>query len=440
MTLSSKGLRFVVLGLGLFLVALLVAQVLVGRIFSAAYLESFLQENLNAKAEVEKVKVNLFARRVTLQGLTLSPLEKTPGPTGVEIGEVRLGVKALPLFSRRLETTSFIIVDPVIKMTLDREGNLSIAKLFTNPDENEDEEGGDGSVEDEESGVLEAKQNRWLAKLGETRLQGGVVEMTFEKEKLQLQVEELAITINDLQFDPEDLATLNQVQLNLVGKTRLLDAEGNLLVRMDLDGEAAGKLFDEKTGDFDADVIADFALGEQSYLDPRVKIVRRIWGYLEQVEKVGIQLGDLPDRIDFGRSRRITGSYRKDIVRLTEPLSLSVGKWEVGVARESWIETHSGRHEIGAEFLAGDQISETLGGWLDALPKNVQSLAQTRFVDENQILWRVNSSGNLDDPDFDYFSQLPEAKGLLNELENTFDEEVDKLREKADGFLKGLFD
>ncbi|GHC42596.1 AsmA family protein [Roseibacillus persicicus] len=437
MTLSSKGLRIVGLGVGLFFALVLVAQVIVGRTFSASYLEGFLEENLNARAEVEKVKVNLLARRVTLHGLSLSPLEKVPGPTGVEIGQVRLGVKALPLFSRRLETTSFVIVDPIIRMTLDREGDLSLAQLFSKPDD----EGGDAAVPTKEkSGVLEAKENRWLAKLGETRLQGGRVEMTFEKEKMLLKVEDLAITINDLQFDPEDLASLNQVQLNLKAGTRLLDAEGNLLVRMDLDGEATGKLFDEVTGDFDADVIADLALGQDSYLNPQIKIVRRIWGYLDQVEKVGIELGSLPDRIDFGRSRRITGSYREDVVRLTEPLSLSVGKWEVGLARQSWIETHSGRHEIGVEFLAGDQISDTLGGWLDALPRNVQNLAQSRFVDEDQVLWRVNSSGYLENPEFDYLSQLPEAKGLIKELENSFEEEVDKLRDKADDFLRGLLD
>ena len=441
MASASKGLR----GLRVVAIALLavvvfgvVAQVVVGRIFSSSYLEELLQENLNASAQVDRVKVNLFARQVTLQGLTLQPKDSNTKSTGIKVGEVRLGVKALPLFGRRLETTSFVISKPEIRMTLDSEGELSLVELLSSPDEEKEKSANKNKKPKKRA--IEAQENSWLAKLGETRLESGRVEMLLEKEKLLLRVEGLDITVNDLQFDPEDLATLNQVDMSLSSQAQLFDSEGLLLLNLNLQGGVEGKLFDEKTGDFDADVLASLALEEGSYLNPQVKIVRRIWDYLDQVEKWGVSLGSLPQQIGFGRSRRIVASYRDDQVTLTEPLSLSAGKWEMGLARDSWIAIESGQHEIGVEFLAGKKVSQTLGGLFEALPKEAQSLAQKRFVDEQQVLWRVNSSGELKDPDLDFLSQLPEVDGLLEDLEDSLEGEVDKIKEKAGGFLKKFLD
>lgn len=441
MAAPTKGLRLlaiVVLALG---VLALVAQVVVSRFFSARYLEELLEESLNASVQVEGVKVNLFAGRVSLRGVSLLPKEATHYPTAVEVSEVRLGVKALPLLARRLESSTFVISEPVVKMTLDREGDLSVAELFRKPkDKKRKPEDTAQDIETEEEGVLEAENNPWLAKLSSARLEGGRVEMLFEKEKLLMRVEDLAIVLTDLQFDPENLATLNQVQMELAAQARLFDSQKMQLVHLDLSGEAEGKLFDGESGEFDADVVADLALGKGSHLNPQIKIVRRVWRYLDQVERWGISLGSLPSEIGFGRSRRIVGSYRDDRVTLREPLSLSAGKWELGLARDSWIATESGLHEIGIEFLAGEKISETVGGWLDALPKEARTLAANRFVDEEQVLWRVNSSGELKDPEFDFLNQLPEAKGILDELEDSLENEIDGLRDKADDFLKGLFD
>ena len=442
MAASHKGLRLGGIALLVVLALPLIAQVIVGRIFSERYLEELLEENLNAAVEVQEVKVSLFAKRVTLRELTLKPKEASSQPSEIQVKEVVLGVKALPLLARRLETTRFVISQPRIKMSLNRDGDLSIAELFRQPDQSQEEEPQpEESGDDEEGeGVLDAKENRWLATLSEARLEDGTVEMLFEKEKLRLKIEDLDIRVKDLQFDPEDLATLNQVDLHLAAQATLFDAEGLLLVNLDLSGAANGKLFNEETGDFDADVLADLALGEESYLNPQVKIVRRVWGYLDQVKKVGVSLGSLPDRIGFGRSGRIVGTYRDDQVTLTEPLSLSAGKWEVGLARNSWIATENGQHEIGVEFLAGEKVSQTLEGWLDALPREAQGLVLNRFVDENQVLWRVNSSGDLSDPDFDFLSQLPEAKEMWDDIEDSMGDELEKLRDKAGGLLKGLFD
>ena len=76
---------------------------------------------------------------------------------------------------------------------------------------------------------------------------------------------------------------------------------------------------------------------------------------------------------------------------------------------------------------------------MSRLPSEAQGFVQERFVDQSQVLWRVNSSGDLDDPDLDFLSQLPETKGILDQIEDEFENEVDRLKEKAEGLLEGLF-
>ena len=435
---TSKKFRFILGGLGLFIAIPLVLQVGVNLLFSTHDLEEILTENLNAEVEVEKLRVSLFSREIVARGVRLSHLDSSKqnsSQSGIEVRELRLGVKFLPLFSRRLETTSLVISEPTIRLSLDEEGDWSIAELFQKPDHEEE-----AAESKEEAGALAAEDHGWLAKLRETRLEKGQVTLFYEEKSLSLSVDDLQIVINDLQFNPENLATLNQVEMDLSGRCQLRDEESNLLLQLELSGDAKGKLFNEKSGDFEADVLADLALGKDSYLDPRIKIARRIWSYLEGVEKLGIPLGDLPGRIEFGRSRRIVGSYCEERVTLVEPLSLSLGSWEVGLGRDSWIDTANSQHQIGMEFLAGKGVSATLGGWLEKLPEQAGKLVQERFIDDKQALWRVNSSGDLGEPKFDYTSQINDTDALIEELENSLEEEVDKIREKAGVFLRGLLE
>jgi len=439
MKFKKKTLPFVflvLLGLGLvFKLALIL-------LISPSFLEELLEENLNCDASLESVRVSILRSEIRLRELALRGNDEDL--SAIEVEELVLGVRILPLIGRRIETTSFVIRHPTLRMSVDEEGDLSLEELFSSPDDEEEKRSKNlsspsSAKKREKRSALKAEDNEWLAKLEETRLEGGRVELSLEKEKLNLEIDELVITIRDLQFNPEDLATLNQVSMDIAGNCQLLDSEGELLVKLDLSGSAEGELFNDSTGDLDANVIADLALGEKSHVNPRVKVVRKTWELVEQVERIGIPLGELPRRVDFGRSRRVKGHYAQGVVTLLEPLSLSAGQWQLGLSGDSWIETFSSRHEIGVEFLAGEEVSDILGGWMSRLPSEAQGFVQERFVDQSQVLWRVNSSGDLDDPDLDFLSQLPETKGILDQIEDEFENEVDRLKEKAEGLLEGLF-
>lgn len=441
----SRTKKTVLVTSGAVVAGCLLCKLCISLLISPTFVERHLEENLNCNVEVAGVSVKLLKREVAVRGLSLTPWDTSREETRVDVGRLELGVKLLPLAARRLETTRFVIGSPRIRARFQENGDFSLTDLFRAPKGTVagEEKQGDEAEESRER-VLPADKNGWLAKLSEARLEEGDIEFVFEKEDLTLTIESVSITIRDLRFDPENLKSLNKVDLDLAGKSELRDREGQLLVRLNLAGSAAGKLFEERTGELKPDLAADLKLGPDSHLDPRVKIVRRIWDYTEKATgkaaEFGIRVGRLPDRINFGGDRRVAVHYREGVATLRAPLSLSAGSWELGLAAASWVETFSGRHEIGVEFLAGGQAGKLAGDWSQKLPEEVRALASERFLANGRVLWRVNSSGQLSDPELDFLSQIPEASELWDDLGDELEEEADRLKEKAKGFLDDLLD
>ena len=368
----------------------------------------------------------------------------------IAIQKTVLGVDLVALIKRQLVVKRLVLSEPQVRMRFDEEGGLSLKDLFRAPREKEEDsssqevrEGRQPPSEVDEGGALEAKKNRWLAELEETKIERAKIRILLEKDELEILVDDLRIGVDELRFDPENLETLNEVRMKIAGDLDLVDQSQLKLVRLELEGELKGQLFDEETGGFEADVESDLRLGPGSFLNPQVKVIRRVWETAQEVENIGIRLGDLPHQFRFGRSQRLTGSYRDGKVELLEPLSIGAGPWALGIGSESWIETFSGQHELAIEFLLAEGTTHFLERYLEQLPKPLREVGAQRFVDDQQALWIVRSKGQLKDPQLDFLSQLPEVKALVNELEDRFEDEIEDLRDRAKeevkGLLKGLF-
>ncbi|MDP0490187.1 MAG: hypothetical protein Q7Q71_03965 [Verrucomicrobiota bacterium JB023] len=413
---------------GLVLLGLsLTARVALGMVYSATWLESILEENLACEAQVERVSISLLAGDVRARGVELRALGEDDW-TRVAAGELELGVGLLPLIRRELEVKRLVLFQPKVAMRIDAEGSNSLVPLFDQPGSTE-EESEKGSGEGAPSGALDAREDSWLARLRETRFIDGEVSILLEKEDLVVFVDQFQVEIEELRFDPHHLETLNTVRMQASARAALYDEEEVKLVGLSLQGPISGQLFNSQSGEFAPDVQAEFAIGGDSFVNPGIKVVRRVWEKARELDRVGLSIGPLPERIGFGRGQRLEGTYQQGVIHLDKPLGLAMGSWQLGLGADSWIATHDGEHELIAEFLIGDQISQTLGSWVGELPEEVRDLAGDRFFEDDQLVLRAQSTGNLSNPEIDFLSQLPEAKPLADELE-----------EKAKGFLKGLLD
>ncbi|MEM9079546.1 MAG: hypothetical protein AAGC74_02510 [Verrucomicrobiota bacterium] len=411
-------------------------KLVVGALLSEAFLVSLFEENLNCRAKVDSVRVSLLGRELRAEGVQILPKGGADGVSELGVEEVRVGLKILPVLQKRIEARRLVLVGLQVKMGIDEEGRVSLEDWFGVPSgETRSEAGGKEGRE-----VAVAKQQEWLARLEETRIEGGEVAILLEEHGLEIGVADLEVRVEELEFDPERLESLNEVKLDLAGRAGVANERGRELLLLDLAGRAEGELFDEETGDFDLALEADFLLGDDSYVSPRIEWVERVWGLAARARVAGFGLGELPAEIGFGSQRRIHGRYGEGKVELVEGVSLDAGPWELGVARDSWIETYSGEHVLGVEFFAGERVSGLLEGWLGKLPREARELVRERFVEEKRVLWRVESRGRLKEPQLDFLPQIPEAGDLMEDLEGQFGDELKKLREEGKGLLRGLFD
>lgn len=449
--------RKVILGLLAALVVIYFLATFLIRQFSPSFFEELLEGQLNCDAAIGGVDARIAwfrEGRFALSEVRLWEKGKTGEVPAIQVARAELAVDFWPLLRRELCAKRLWVEGPKVRISIDEDGEVSLDRLFENPREQPQDQARDGgsegqeaddeeSLASEESKGVTAQKSVWLASLEETRLADGKIQVVLEDEGITIEVVDFGFEIEELRFDPERLETLNEIVLDLRGEVGVFDKAEVQLVRLGLAGPVRGKLFDETSGEMALDVSGDLQLAEHSFVSPKVKIVRRVWELVKQVDRFGIQLGELPLDLRFGRSESLVAHYHEGVVTLREPLSLGAGPWELGLSRNSWLETVSGEHEIGIEFLLSETTSSALGGWLGRLSKEASELVLARFVDENQVLWVVQSSGDLKDPQLSFFSQLPEAKGVVDQLEDAFEGEFEDLRDKAKeevkGFLEDLF-
>ncbi len=422
------------------LLLILCGQVLIERSFSAQYLEDLLEDEIRADVEVGRVKLSLWSQELSLLGVSLHPRGKADLGTEVLVAEIRLGVKFWPLLLRRIESTSFVISEPVVRMVLGEEGDLSLEDLFRKPyEKNEEEDKDDEEVKrgktPEEDSALDARESVWLTKVEEARIEQGRVELLLVKENLTVGIKDFSLTVTDLQFDPEDLTTLNHIQLELSGLVDLHDGERTRLLHLELAGAGEGKLFDERSGDFDADIVSDLSLGERSYLNPQIAIVRKVQTYLDRVSDLGGALDQLPEEIGFGRGHRLITRYYDDTLIFQNPLEIAVAGWGTRVAVDSWIALDNGEHVIEMEVLLGHHVDSAVSGLVDVLPDRIRSLAVDQLFDGGSPALRLTSTGRLKSPDIQLQNPLLEK----DDLEDVIEKEVNHLKEGAEDFLKSLF-
>ncbi|MBK1832963.1 hypothetical protein [Roseibacillus ishigakijimensis] len=439
MTRSLPALRWAAWGLGFVVLLVLALLLAVERFFSPAYLEGWLARELNARVTLGGREVNLWSREVVLEDLALEPREELAGPTWIRVGEARLGVRLLPLFSRRLEVTGLTVVEPEVAMTFAEGGGLTLRELFRQPEDVPN--GGNGGEEQrgrDKPRVLPAEKNEWLARLEVLQLSEGAVQIHWQEEELTLAIEELVLTVEALEFEPANLSSLNNVALALQGEFTLTDGSGFPLLFLGLTGPVTGELFDPLSGEFDLRVATQLVLAEESYLDPRVAPVRKASQYVEKIWPGTPPWAD--EQFGFSRGRRLAGSYHRGIIRLAAPLSLEAGDWDLGLGAASWIDMGRGLHQFEVEFLAGEDLDGLLGGLWTALPAELREKAGARFSAEGKALWRIESRGELADPDFRFFNQIPPDLEQFLRLEGTLNDSLQELEGELDGVLRRFLD
>ena len=158
------------------------------------------------------------------------------------------------------------------------------------------------------------------------------------------------------------------------------------------------------------------------------------------LKKVGLNVGKVPERATFGRSKSISAHYYLGRIRIIKALSIWVEDWEVAILGGGWLSTQTDQHDVRGELLASKKTSAvmapTIFKGLELLPKELRAsvaddVKENLFRDE-RLLVKIKSTGDFSDPkirpDGKIIDLSKATKGAAGEL----------LKQKAGSLLKDL--
>lgn len=422
----------------------IVAGLLLNKFVTKDFLEQKIEESINAEIVIGAVDVSLFAlpAKVVISDVSLMPKGvNDPSKAELHISELSLSIGWLGLFQKHIDVTHIGVHEADIKITYYQNGSTSLGRLFESPDKKGEDEKNLNENEDElDRGFNINDQGDFVASLGGLSISDTRIDLALEQMGMQLVCEDLDIDLSAIQIDPNDLSSSNEAKLVASSLIRLYSRKGEHYGDLDMDGAASVHLFNLTTGKVEPEIDGAFNLSDQSWLSTSMPFVSRAWEQLSVLEKVGLGVGNAPDRASFGRSKSITAHYHLGRIDLLKALSIWVEDWEVAILGGGWLNTQTDQHQVQGEMLASKKASAlmlpTIFKGLELLPEQVRSSVtediRSKIIRDDRLLIKIKSSGSFADPKI-----RPDGK-IVDISKASRGAAKDLLKEKAGNLLKGL--
>lgn len=428
---------FVILGLGL----------MAKSIITKGFLVSEIEDSINSEVEIGDIDVSIFSlpANVTLHDVSFAPKggdEDLEAP--IKIEEVSLSVGLWGLLLKHVDVSNITIRGADINGTYHDDGSTSFDKLFEVPEENKkqpkDDEGSNKKSDEEGGGFNVFDQEEFVTTLGGLNIKNSRITIVLESMGVRLQCLDVDMELSSIKIDPNKLAETNSAKLKVYSHLRIDSTKGWRYGDIYLSGESTSRIFNPTTGDIEPDVVGDFSLSDESWLNTQIPFITKSWKHLKILEKVGIKVTALPEKATFGRSEAIAAHYHLGKITVKKPLSIWVGDWEIAALENSWLQSETDQHEIYGELLASKKSSvyfrslilKGLGLLPDQVEEMVSKDVESGLFRDERLIVSMKSSGDFSDPKI-------RPVGEIMDFSDSAEEAAKKLlKEKARGFLKGF--
>lgn len=428
------------LGLTLFLlavVAVIALSMLARKYVSPEELVKLAEGELNSRVHIGSAEMSLFRfpATITLRDVGLAPRdsevgkplgERSPFPSDapVLLKEVRLSVSLLALLKQRVEVSEFFFEKPAFKIVLREDGGNSLEDLLKKPKDKigdkKDEEKKKAETVNTES--LNVHAHGFFARVKGVGFADASLDLTVEKTGLRIRAHELTARFDEFAIDPAALEETNSARLHLKAQIEIESAKKSITyASFGMEGPAEVTLFDPKSGDLDLDILANLKLSDSSYLNAAIPAVQSAWSTLKALEPVGIQVGTLPEKATFGRSKSVTVQFHRERFTIRKPISVWYGDWELAILENTWIQADKSLHASDLELVAEERLSgilhQQIGKGVSGVPKGYREI----LVDEMEKAWfrdkrlfaHIGTKDELSSPDVDLHNKLPDYKAIL---------------------------
>ncbi|MDC0087926.1 AsmA family protein [Akkermansiaceae bacterium] len=436
--------------ISLFAVCALAGIVLRKSFINKDYLVDQIEDSINSDVEIGDIDFSILGSpaNLTLKDVSFSP--KGGGEAPVKIKELSVSVGLMDLFKKHIDVSSILIRGAQISAVFREDGSNSLEELFEDPDEEtkkakkkEKKKPSSSASKKEKNdggGFNAFDQDDFVATLGRFHIVDSEVKVTIEETGLKLHCTDVNIDLSSIKVDPKKLNKTNSADLKIDLSISIESEENGHYGDLHLSGESQTTVFDPVTGDIEPNVMGDISLGDESWLNTQVPVVKEVWEKLDVLEKVGLKVPTLPEQATFGRSKAIAIHYHVGKLTFLKSISIWVGDWEIAALAESWLQIETDQHMIQAELLASETSSKRFSGLIEKgvkrLPREIREKVgediHTQLIRDDRILVAVQSSGDLSEPKVRPTGAAVDFKDSLK------DAGKDYLKEKGKSLLKGL--
>ncbi len=440
---------------------------------SKDYFVELIEESINSRVEIGEVdfswvnptsikihQVRLAERDSLVEEKVAHDKRPKLKHSAIYLETLGLQVSLADIFERKVDVSEIFIAGADIELVMLKDGSMNLSHLFQKPEGEEDEETKSKKQKDSEKEEVKSfnakDQSEFVTLLRRAEIKDSEVSIVIEESGLRVNVSGLNLLTKDIRVDPNALDTVNQASIELSGELAMHSQKGHQYGQIGFSGPMVVELFNAQTGEIEPEASVEFRLSSDSYLNPAIPVVQKVWSKLDVLEKVGLKVGEMPDRIHFGRQRQLSANYHQGLAELNADIALTVKGWEVAVLQGGWANIPQSKHTVKAELVAPKDHSEKLGGWIDdalaKVPGSSRQQVREDFFGEwfngnEQMALQVSASGDLSKPKVKLANTLPDMKNILKtagketlkkELNKLLDDQGDPLKKEAGKLLRGL--
>lgn len=436
-------LRILLAVSGLFVFLAIAAIILIKTLVSEDYLVEELEKSINSQVEIGDVELSIFSSptRLTLSEVLLTPREGGDSSASVKVDQVMLDVSFWKLFNNHIDVSKITVKRAEITSIYFEDGSTSLGEMFRAPKEKRKKRKTKKSSSSE-GGFNVFDQEDFVASLGGLVIEDSRVDITLEKTGLRIRCDDVHVELSSIKIDPKNLQATNTAELTVSSMVKMHSTKGWHYGDLNVTGKATARIFNPESGNTEPNIEGHFDLNQGSWLNTRVPVITSAWKTLSVLEKVGIQVTDLPEKATFGRSQAVAAHYHRGKITVREPLSIWVGDWELAALDGSWLQTETDQHEINAELLASLNSSErflrVMRAVVKLVPRKVADLlikdVEEKLFRDDRLIVKIRSSGDFSDP------KIRPVEGVPDLFKEAKKAGKDALKDKAGDILRGLLD
>jgi len=416
------------------------------KVLNENFLVQQIESNLNVRAEIKKLNISLFSvmSSVELEGVSLGARDalansgaelsqRTPMKNAVlSVNKIDLKFSLIHLLAKRFELNRFLLIGPVVSLTLHEDGTNSLTPLFKKPlivagkpnpalTEKAEPETKDKKTKDEPEKPFSVKDLPISASLKQIGIKDGSVAVVMAKTGQLIRIGGLSAMVDSIDIDPADLVKHNSVQISFDADVVVVSAKKT---------EAAGLLmrsgglvtpFDAKTGYVTQTVEYNLVLKKDSFITG-LAAFDQLAGELPVLNKAGFSWGKLADRAALVRDVNVRISYSHGLVTFLDDVVFPTQNYDLHLKKGSWMNATTNGHNFNASVRASESESKDVLARFDqgiakkAKGQNVEQLRNRilgKLVVDGRVELPFQSAGNIAHPDVKLLAELPSVTDIL---------------------------